>query len=161
MALYRTGGDLFAINGHAGRQAGWVRLDLHRRHREDVDAGDVDVVARLGREHESENAGSCHRGADDQEPEDAVVREGIGGEERCSVDVGQVEDVDAEEVGGLGDPVLVQGGGREGVEGGVKTRGRWEGSSLVASGVGFLGGREDWSGSCWRNSDWSWRCWSS
>ena len=77
VALDRTGRYLLPVHRHTRRQARWVRLDFDGGDGEDVDAGNVHVAAGFGRQHEPEDAGTGDWGADDQKPEDAVVRKRV------------------------------------------------------------------------------------
>ena len=66
-----------------------------------------------------DEAGPGHGRPDNEQPEDTVIGAAVGGREEGAVEVGQVEDEDAKVVGRLRHPVLVERGGRQGVEGRV------------------------------------------
>ena len=56
------------------------------------------MAAGLHAEHELEDGSAGHRGADDEEPQHAVVGKAVGGQAHGTVNKRQVEDVDTEKV---------------------------------------------------------------
>ena len=71
-----------------------VYLNFYSSNRKHIDAGDVDVAAGLHAEHEPEDGPAGHRGADDEEPQHAVVGEAVRGQEHGTVNKRQVKDID-------------------------------------------------------------------